>query len=248
MLFLESFVINCYCTKRRTAWKSKNCFSTKTRNCLWFPRCGWVESKQFVYRPPLPKQFYELVWWLFLFISGRLSDWGKFRSLCWVIPMFFRSVFPETWVVRSGSCWLPPPRPELWGCQSRGWWDWSWSGVSAGRGLGWGWVWCYQGGTCLDWGCPGTLWELVCKQPAISLTALNLTNTTRRISRNFWRNFVDFFLDWPNWFSELPNYTIKTLFWPKFLRRSQHFEKQAKNSVFRHLLKNFKVSQPKSDM
>ena len=30
-----------------------------------------------------------------------------------------------------------------------------------------------------------------------------------------------FFLGQPSWFSELPQTTIKTLLWPKFLRRSQ---------------------------
>ena len=71
----------------------------------------------------------------------------------------------------------------------------------------------------------------------------------RRGSRNFSRgadfqksfeNFDDlFFLERPNWFFELSQTTIKTLFWPIFLRRRQNSGKQAKNSVSRPFLENF---------
>ena len=41
-----------------------------------------------------------------------------------------------------------------------------------------------------------------------------------------------FFLVRPNWFSELSQITIKTPFWPNFLRRMQIFEKNRPRKTF----------------
>ena len=46
-------------------------------------------------------------------------------------------------------------------------------------------------------------------------------------------------LDRPNWFSKLSQRTTKTLFWPKFLRRRQNFEKTGRKKRFRHFWKTF---------
>ena len=48
--------------------------------------------------------------------------------------------------------------------------------------------------------------------------------------KNF-KNFVDlFFLNRPNWFSEVLQITIKTPIWPSFPRRMQIFEKRSKTA------------------
>ena len=48
-----------------------------------------------------------------------------------------------------------------------------------------------------------------------------------------------FFLGRRNWFFELSQSTVLTLFWQNFLRRRQIFDKTVKKAVFGHFLKNF---------
>ena len=52
-------------------------------------------------------------------------------------------------------------------------------------------------------------------------------------------NFFDLFLGRSNLFSEHFQKIIKTLFWPKFLRRRQNFEKKDKKCVLGHFLDSF---------
>ena len=56
--------------------------------------------------------------------------------------------------------------------------------------------------------------------------------------QKYFENFVDLFLGRPHSFSELSQSIKKTLFWSKFQRHKQSFEKQGKKGVFRHFFEN----------
>ncbi len=91
----------------------------------------------------------------FTLISGLPSDWGRSHSLWWASLWSCRSASPGTWAVRSGSCWWPPLRPELWACRTRAWSDWNSSKASAKRGPESGWAACCPevtdlGSECLE--------------------------------------------------------------------------------------------------